>query len=536
MGIRLLDPVGLIRRPARLAGGLLAGPSAALKAACIAQVDAAARLAKPGAGTVVLAWTAGDLLNGAGLQHLVRTQGPFAEALGVSVGFGWKEGEDGPVFEGLPEPGAGPLGAGEVPAALRTRTAPHVRPDGAFGAAPPWGSARLGWIGLPARYPGTPVETVSPADAQRLSEAILAFSGGSARSRTPAPIPPPPVPFEMSREHRETAGLLASLIARYGVSGAEGPVREEIRRHLPAWAKPEIDDKGDLTVTFGQGDEHVLFVAHMDEVGFRVAEVLPDGRLRLENRGGLSRTAWEAQAALVHGDRGSIAAVFEPREGWRTADKWAMSGPLTAWLGPVSKEEVERLGIQAGSTVTMPKRMFRMGRHRALARGFDDRNGCTALLLALRQIDPARLKRRVTFAWVVEEEVGLNGSQALADRLKDLDRVYPVDTFVSSDTPRESRQLAYAPLGKGAVLRTMDNATLLPRELIDRYLGLAGRAGIPVQYGMTGGASDGVAFLPNGVEMIPFSWPGRSSHSPVEVSDLRDVEALVRLVVAVANE
>ena len=34
--------------------------------------------------------------------------------------------------------------------------------------------------------------------------------------------------------------------------------------------------------------------------------------------------------------------------------------------------------------------------------------------------------------------------------------------------------------------------------------------------------------------MLPFSWPGRYSHSPVEVADLRDLEALVRLIVAVA--
>ena len=43
-------------------------------------------------------------------------------------------------------------------------------------------------------------------------------------------------------------------------------------------------------------------------------------------------------------------------------------------------------------------------------------------------------------------------------------------------------------------------------------------------------------FLANGAAMLPFSWPGRYSHSPVEVADLRDVESLVRLVVAVATE
>jgi len=36
--------------------------------------------------------------------------------------------------------------------------------------------------------------------------------------------------------------------------------------------------------------------------------------------------------------------------------------------------------------------------------------------------------------------------------------------------------------------------------------------------------------------MLPLSWPGRYSHSPVEVADLRDVEALVRLIVALAGE
>ena len=36
--------------------------------------------------------------------------------------------------------------------------------------------------------------------------------------------------------------------------------------------------------------------------------------------------------------------------------------------------------------------------------------------------------------------------------------------------------------------------------------------------------------------MLPFSWPGRYSHSPVEVADLRDLESLVRLIVAAATE
>jgi putative aminopeptidase len=183
----------------------------------------------------------------------------------------------------------------------------------------------------------------------------------------------------------------------------------------------------------------------------------------------------------------------------------------------------------------MPKRMFRIGPHRVLARGFDDRVGSSALLLALRRIDPAKLPRRVIFAWSVEEEIGLNGAQELAKRLKGVTEVHAIDTFVSSDSPIESKRFAEARLGHGAVLRAMDNGYLAPRERIDHFLGIAKRAGIPVQVGFTGGATDGIPFLADGPVMLPFSWPGRYSHSPIEVADLRDVESLVRLIVAVTE-
>jgi putative aminopeptidase FrvX len=541
MGIRLIDPVALLRRPSQLAGGLVAAPAAAEKGTCAALADAARRFASqkvPGSGTVVFAWTVSDGLNRAGLQHVARERGPFQEVLLMGPGFGWEavEGKP-PVPKALPAPGSGPISAGKLPATLTgTTAAPHLELSG----GPDWGAARVGYLGLPARYPGTPVETIALQDVQALSAALLRALGGRAATVAGPPLSLPPAPppaiAEPGAGHEEAARLLASLIARYGVSGAEAPVREEVLRNLPSWAKPETDAKGNVTVTIGSGGDPLLFVAHLDEVGFRVEEVLADGRLRLQKRGGLISSVWEAQAALVHGDRGPTPAVFEPRADWWTAGKWALPDPLTVYLGVSSAREAEALGVHAGSTVTMPKRMFRIGPHRVLARGFDDRVGSTALLLALRRLDPAKLHRRVIFAWSVEEEVGLNGATALAERLKGLAEVHAIDTFVSSDSPIESQRFAGARLGQGPVLRAMDNGYLAPREVIDRFLGVAKRAGVPIQVGFTGGATDAMPFLPDGPAVLPFSWPGRYSHSPVEVADLRDVESLVRLIVAVAAE
>ncbi|HEX3531014.1 MAG TPA: M20/M25/M40 family metallo-hydrolase [Thermoanaerobaculia bacterium] len=542
LGIRLLDPVALIRRPARLAGGRIAGPSARLKGACTAMLGAARALgASPPQGTVVFAWTTGDFVNGIGLVYLLRSRGPFDEVLWMSPGFGLTS--EGQTVKAAPLPvdGSGLLSAGE-PLAAGTRIplqkAPYVAPEPAeYGQPPSWAQAKITALGLPARYPQTPVETIFISEVGQLRDLILAAVGRPGLAAPPAPaLPSPPLLAETTNGHADSAPVLAALIGRYGVSGAEGPVREEILHRLPSWAKPAVDGQGNIVLTVGQGKEHVLFAAHLDEVGFAVAEILPDGRLRLENRGGMLRSAWEAQAALVHGDRGPVPAVFEPRADWRTAEHAATQGPLTVWTGASSPTDVAALGIHTGSTVTMPKRMFRIGPHRALARGFDDRAGCTSLLLALAQIDPAKLTKRITFAWDVEEEIGLNGSTELAKRLTDLTEVHAIDTFVSSDSPRESDRFAFARLGHGPVLRAMDNASLIPRDLIERFQGVAARAGVPVQVGFTGGATDGMPFLAAGVTMLPFSWPGRSSHSPVEVADLRDVENLARLIVAVATQ
>ncbi len=61
-------------------------------------------------------------------------------------------------------------------------------------------------------------------------------------------------------------------------------------------------------------------------------------------------------------------------------------------------------------------------------------------------------------------------------------------------------------------------------------LELARTRGIPVRIGMTSGATDGQPFLAHGIPSLPISWPGRYSHSPIEVLDLRDLEALVDLI------
>ncbi len=332
----------------------------------------------------------------------------------------------------------------------------------------------------------------------------------------------------------EAQAVLAPLIETYGVSGAEAPVREAVRRLLPSWARTETDTAGNLWVRVGQGDPVVVFVAHLDEIGFLVDSILDDGTLRLRARGGFFPSLFEAKPALVHSPKGDVPGIFLPRDSGQAR---RTPPPLRVSVGTATRAAAQALGVAPGSTVTMPKQYVRLAGTRATGRSFDDRVGSASLVLALRRLDRAKLKHQVIFIWSTREEIGLEGAAAAAHALGTTPRrVHAVDTFVSADAPLELPNYAVAPIGAGAVARALDNSSVTPPAVLDTLAALARARGIALQIGTTSGGNDGSVFTPFGVVDVPLSWPLRYSHSPAEVIDLKDLVSLADLVRAIAED
>jgi putative aminopeptidase FrvX len=86
------------------------------------------------------------------------------------------------------------------------------------------------------------------------------------------------------------------------------------------------------------------------------------------------------------------------------------------------------------------------------------------------------------------------------------------------------------------VVRAADSSNLVPRQYVDRVVALAREASIPVQYGVTGGGNEGPVFLQYGSVDVALGWPLRYSHSPAEVIDTRDFDALGKIVEILARE
>ena len=521
LGIALLDPV-LYDRPAWTFEGFATGPNAGARAGCAAVASAAK--GTPRAGETIFVLSTQRIFGWVGLGAFLSKLGPvdvvtvFDE--GRAAGYTNRDAT-------APVAGRGGRGGGQSPirGVIQDARADSIRSN------------------APAvRWAGSIVESIHAGEALKLLDAAANAADVPLSGDPWAALP------------LDTARVLAPRVDAYGAlekqfltladmpaaPGSEWRVRDALLAALPKWARDiaVTDSAGNLVVAAGPEGDPAAIIAHMDEVGFEIERILADGRVTLRAVGGGVATAWEGRPAYLHFNKSSDGRVSESLRGVyvpRDSARLRASGQLSAWFGMDSAALVAR-GARIGLPVLAYKRGERLGGTRVVARSNDDRSGATALLFAMQRIDPTKLPRKTYFVWSVREEGGLNGARAFgAEHGRELNKVYSIDTFVSSDTPLESPHFAFAPLGKGAVLRGLDNGALTPPGERERILAIARAQQIPIQVGTTMGSTDGSAITALGPVNTSLSWPGRYSHSPAEVLDLRDVDALTRLIVALAT-
>ncbi len=544
LGVDLLDPLTLEKHAYSLGRNELTAPfigerfGAAALVRLIEGMDATKLT-----GTLTVAFVTRRYIGHQGLEHIVRE----AEADEVILIQRLEKSEAEPGAKALVASldGGAPSLAADLLALARQYGLARAElaeawPRGRYTGAVPF-PERTAVLGVAVKFPQTPAEVVSSEDVTRLEELLALYLGITIGKAPQGRREGSGYGGVTSPAHR----ILWQLSEVYGLSGHEEPVAEAVRQQLPAWAQEWAftDAEGNLILPFGKESDKpaLVFMAHMDEIGWVVREIRDDGRLVLVRKGGFLEEHFLGHAVLVHTEKSAVPALLELPEKYLTEKyQFVRDREHVAYTGARSREEVERLGIRVGDSLTVPKKFRKLGGTRVSARSFDDRVGSTALVAALHQIDPAKVDREVVFVWSVREEVGLEGAKHFAVRAAEVDAlpdfVFAVDTFVSGDSPLESPRFAQARLGEGFVVRAVDNSNVTPRQYVDRVVEIARKNQIPVQYGVTAGGNDGAVFVPYDVVDVPLGWPLRYSHSPGEVADLKDVEALARIVAALVKD
>jgi len=327
--------------------------------------------------------------------------------------------------------------------------------------------------------------------------------------------------------------LLKELCLLNGVSGNE----EEVRDYIAARAKKHTDDvnidvMGNVIV-FKKGrktpKDRLVLCAHMDEVGVIITGITDDGYLRFAKAGGFDNRVIPGKAISIGKDKlpGIIGckAIHLLKETER--EKPMDFDDMYIDIGVKKRCEAEKL-VSVGDTGAFYEDIRIFGDGHIKAKAIDDRFGC-AVLLGLIESD---LPVDCTFAFTVQEEVGLRGAYTVAYST-DPDIAVMVEGTTAADLPSVSGVKKVCKVGGGAVLPFMDTGAIYSKEIHGILASLADKNNIPWQTKTyIAGATDGAVFqrTRKGIKTAGIAAPVRNLHSPACVAKISDMEAVEKIL------
>lgn len=336
-----------------------------------------------------------------------------------------------------------------------------------------------------------------------------------------------------------TPPLLDQLLRAGAPSGYEGPAAE-VWREAATFAELSSDGLGSSIARVGDASPLLAIVGHIDEIGLVITHIDEKGFLWFASIGGWDPQILVGQRVEVRGKDGLVPGVvgrkpihlLEPDQRKKVVELKS----LHIDVGASDRDEAAEL-IRIGDPVVIRAEPMPVVGERLVSRAMDNRLGAYVALESLRRWNDAGAKGG-SFAAVaaVQEEIGLFGARTAAFEIRP-DIAIAVDVTHATDAPGvDEKELGTSPLGSGPVIGR--GSTLSPK-VFELLVEAAEAEGIEYSIGASGrGTSTDADVLQISRSGIPtglVSIPLRYMHSPVEMVDLRDVEAVVNLLAAFAS-
>ncbi len=350
----------------------------------------------------------------------------------------------------------------------------------------------------------------------------------------------------------EELRYLTSIPALSGLE--DNMIKEMVKRFKPLADEVEVDRIGNVTAIFKGKDEKepsLLIFAHMDELGLMIRKIEKNGYLRFDRIGGVPEKTLMGQYMDVHtidgkdsikGFVGTYAHHLTPAEAKRavpTHDKMYID------IGAESDEEAIAMGVNVGSAVTYNHQFHQTGKHHISGKTLDNRIGCLMLIALAEHLKTNQPAGNVYIVASVQEEFNIRGVMPAFTRLEPNASIC-LDITPACDTPdlnlKYDMRLGHGPAvtqmnfhGRGTLAGVIPNPKL--RLFMEKTLD---EMDIPWQRDIVLGVITDDAFTimsgTQGSAMAHFSIPMRYSHSPVETSDIRDIEAGIKALITFVNK
>jgi endoglucanase len=338
-----------------------------------------------------------------------------------------------------------------------------------------------------------------------------------------------------------TINLLKELTEAPGIPGYETPIRIIVRRYLENYGVLSQDKIGSV-ICRKQGTSEspkVMLAGHMDEIGFMVKQITPEGFIRFLPLGGWFDQVLLGQRVVIQSQKGDVIGVIgakpphllPPEE----REKVVKRKDMYIDIGATSKDDVEKSGIKLGDPI-IPRADFveLTGGNAYLSKAFDDRVGTALIISALDEIKNKEHPNTVFGVATVMEEVGIRGATTSV-RAVDPDVAIVLESDIAGDVPGIKPDESSIKLGQGPTVVLYDARMIPNLRFRDLVLDTAEQIGVPVQLSaIEGGATDGAVIHLHGIGVptIVIGVAARHIHSHSSIIHRQDYDYAAKLLAA----
>ncbi len=333
-----------------------------------------------------------------------------------------------------------------------------------------------------------------------------------------------------------TPVLLDKLLRAGAPSGYEGPAAE-VWREAASFAELSTDGIGSSIARVGDAAPLLAVVGHIDEIGLIITHIDEKGFLWFAPVGGWDPQILVGQRVEVRGKNGLVPGVAGRKPiHLLEADQRKKVVELKSMhidIGAADFDEAAEL-VRVGDPVVIATEPMPVAGERLVSRAMDNRLGAYVALESLRRCAEGDGPGGSFVAVAaVQEEIGLFGARTAAFEVRP-DIAIAVDVTHATDAPGvDEKEIGSHAFGSGPVIGR--GSTLSPK-VFELLVETAEAEDIPYTISASGrGTStdaDVIQISRSGIPTGLVSIPLRYMHSPVEMVDLRDVEAVVKLLAA----
>lgn len=336
-----------------------------------------------------------------------------------------------------------------------------------------------------------------------------------------------------------TVRLLQQLSDAPGPPGAEEPVRAIMAPIMKANSDSlRYDGLGSVIAQQGSSGPRIMVDAHMDELGGMVRRVTSTGFLTMQMLGGWLDQALPDQRWIILGSKGPVHAVTGIRDIHVVpADERTRvfsRDSLMLDVGAKNAAEVAALGLEPGDPVVPDSPFTVMNGTNYLGKGWDDRIGCAALLLAMQRTAKEAHPNQLFYVATVQEEIGLRGARTASQVVKP-DIGIALEGGIVGDTPGSHPEETQAKLGGGPGIFLYDSSALANRKVVAFVKRTAAANNVPLQLDLVQGYGDDSAEMQlsnGGTPTVNIVVPVRYTHAHNGIVNRQDFDRTVDLLVA----